>query len=153
VTGRPTADKHEDCAMTKVDEDPKEKEIEPTPSKEDMPAPFKEEIPPRPNEEPPAPAETELPVPTEIVENPKAVMKTDLTDKEKLNVLEEAEAHAQRMMDSAGEGMTGDDLPALDEVRESIDKLKAKDAPRWTWNGVRAKAAQLTERWGKRPRG
>lgn len=94
----------------------------------------------------------ELPVPSEIVENPKAVLNTDLSDQEKLKFLEKAEVHAQQMMDAAGEGMTGHDLPALDEVGDSIDKLKSKEAAAWplNWQDLRAKAVQLGERWGWR---
>ena len=86
-----------------------------------------------------------VPVPSEIVENPKAVLETDLSDKEKLKVLEKAEAHAEQMMNAAGEGMTGDDLPVLDDVRESIDKLKSRQLTRWpsNWDDVRAKLALI----------
>ena len=94
----------------------------------------------------------DVPVPSEIVENPKHVLDTDLSDKEKLNVLETAATHAQQMMNAAGEGMTGDDLPVLDDVRDSIDKLKSKQQASWPsgWDDVRAKVAQLGERLGLR---
>lgn len=93
----------------------------------------------------------ELPVPSDIVENSQALLETDLSDNEKLKALEKAEVHAQQMMDAAGEGMTGDDLPVLDDVGDSIKKLKSKQAT-WllSWNDVKAKAAQLGERWGWR---
>ncbi len=94
----------------------------------------------------------DVPVPSEIVENPKAVLDSDLSDTEKLKVLERAEVHVQQMMNAAGEGMTGDDLPVLDDVRDSIDKLKSKQTASWpsNWDDIRAKMEQLGERLGLR---
>ncbi len=94
-----------------------------------------------------------LPVPSEIVENPQALLKTNLSDSEKLKILEKSEVHAQQMMDAAGEGMTGNDLPTLEEVDHSIGELRAKVALAdfFCWKSLSAKANQIVEGFGWQP--
>ena len=87
-------------------------------------------------------------VPSEVVENPVAVLNADLSNSEKLRLLEKAELHAQQMMDAAGEGMTGDDLPTLDELSELIEKVKTGQSqvhlPAWF------EISSMAIRWGER---
>ena len=91
-------------------------------------------------------------VPSEVVENPAAVVNADLSNPEKLKLLEKAEIHAQQMMDAAGEGMTGEDLPALDEVGEAIEKVKAeqRQVQLPAWSDIRSMAIRWGERLGFR---